>query len=236
MVGIRRFNALYIQDCLRENWAGDRIICLGDYADDLPDGMFTDAELKEYGFDHLESKDSLYRAFTRVFVHRSPPSRFDFGEMMDRLGMDAYDGDRLSFYETKLYPWMRRHTIRPNSKAVSPWVLRNLSKNVYVRADKLALEPEDIGPKPWMIKGMSFGSLVASRIAWSSDPSMAMSYSYDHDMHRGVWAGDRFDIVGIQQVEEGWIDVTAEAKKELEEIWKSEFGDNWEETVVESGL
>lgn len=63
-----------------------------------------------------------------------------------------------------------------------------------------------------------------------------MEYCNEHNMHRGVWAEDRFDVVNIREVEEGWEDVSAEAKKELRDIWKSEFGDNWAERVVKLGL
>jgi hypothetical protein len=57
-----------------------------------------------------------------------------------------------------------------------------------------------------------------------------MSY-YDKDIHRGVWAGDRFDITTINQVgiENGkkWTDVSNEVANEMTEIWVGEYGNEW---------
>lgn len=58
-----------------------------------------------------------------------------------------------------------------------------------------------------------------------------MSY-YDEDIHRGVWAGDRFDITTIDQIgvkdgEKQWTDVSDEVAKEMTEIWVGEYGNEW---------
>ncbi len=44
---------------------------------------------------------------------------------------------------------------------------------------------------------------------------------------------DRFDIVSVNDVEreDQWTDISAAARKELEEIWESEFGSNWQDLV-----
>lgn len=225
MVGVRRLKALHIEYNLRENFAGDRIIFLADHLNKFPEGMLTDAELEKYP--------------RHVYEHEPPPTYFDYGEIMQRCPI--YDPKTRTCRWRCLYKyvlWMGiEGTTRHHAKPDSPWALRNLSKKVYVRADKLALKPEHIGPEPWTIKGMSFGSLVASRTAWSSDLSIATTHLNNNPaMHRGTWAGDRFDIVDIHDVEEGWVDVSAEAKDGLGKIWKLEFGDNWEELVVRHSL
>jgi hypothetical protein len=116
----------------------------------------------------------------------------------------------------------------PESKK---WVLRNLTTREFVRADAIALKPDLVkGP---LINGLGFGEVVLSRICWSSDP--ATSTPYEGPLHRGVWAGHRFDIttiekLQIQKEEEGadqWKDVSEEVAKEVEAIWKCEFGDDW---------
>ena len=76
------------------------------------------------------------------------------------------------------------------------WILRNLTTQEYVRAEAIALKPEYInGP---IIRGeIGFGEVVLSRICWSSNICVNMSYNteeYNGNIHRGVWAGHRFDI------------------------------------------
>jgi hypothetical protein len=77
-------------------------------------------------------------------------------------------------------------------------------------------------------KRVGFGEIVLSRISFSSDSSVSMRYA--GDIHRGVWAGDRFDIVGSEWLEgldvdtaAAWVDVSDEVLKEVEGIWRSEY-------------
>ncbi|KAF8916448.1 hypothetical protein CPB85DRAFT_1432131 [Mucidula mucida] len=137
----------------------------------------------------------------------------------------------LPMYKYDFSPWLRLYTTRRVYALGNgePVVLRNLSKKVYVRQDALALKSDNDAS----VHYMSFGSLVLARIAWSNDSSMAMEYATNHDLHRGVWAGDRFDTASVDDVEhdDQWTDVSAAARKELEEIWESEFGSNWQDFV-----
>jgi hypothetical protein len=51
-----------------------------------------------------------------------------------------------------------------------------------------------------------------------------------YGIHRGIWAGHRFDITQIDALdgENGWKDVTESVYDELVGIWKSKYGANWE--------
>ncbi|KAJ7325769.1 hypothetical protein DFH08DRAFT_711088, partial [Mycena albidolilacea] len=74
---------------------------------------------------------------------------------------------------------------------------------------------------------VGFGQIVLSRICFSTDSTVAMAY--EGDIHRGVWVGDRFDIVGSEWLEGlegavGWTDVSDEVLAEVEAIWRSEYG------------
>ncbi len=69
------------------------------------------------------------------------------------------------------------------------WVLRNLSKRLYVRADVLAGKPDFKGP---FVEPFGFGDLLLANITWSSD---SVNMEYGHALVLGPWAGDRFDIV-----------------------------------------
>jgi hypothetical protein len=60
-----------------------------------------------------------------------------------------------------------------------------------------------------------------------------MDYEDREVIHRGVWAGDRFDITSADALDEKdedgrsveWTDVTDEVLKEMYEIWLSEYGE-----------
>jgi hypothetical protein len=90
-------------------------------------------------------------------------------------------------------------------------ILRNISKRQYVRRRALR---KMTCPTHWQWDTVDLGHVVMSRICWSSDSSVAMSYK--GDIHRGVWAGDRFDITSADALDEKdengqeveWTDVT----------------------------
>lgn len=78
-------------------------------------------------------------------------------------------------------------------------MLRNLTTKELVRAEAIALKPEYIrGPH---ISHLGFGEVVLSRIAWSTSDTVAMNYNSQPGVciHRGVWAGHRFDIVMVAE-------------------------------------
>jgi hypothetical protein len=102
--------------------------------------------------------------------------------------------------------------------------LRNLSQRVFVRSDTLS---------EIMVGTPEYGDLgrvMLAHICWSSDASKAMEYW--GDIHRGDWAGDRLDVVTLKTFGSDaelttWEDVTEFVADTMEEIWKSEFFDEW---------
>jgi len=94
------------------------------------------------------------------------------------------------------------------------WVLRNLSKRVYVRADVLAGKPGATGP---FLEPFGFGDLLLTNITWSTDK---INMDYGHILVLGPWAGDKFDIVpwdvakkDIKKEKKAWKDVSEEQAK-----------------------
>ncbi|MCJ1250987.1 hypothetical protein MMC30_008217 [Trapelia coarctata] len=77
------------------------------------------------------------------------------------------------------------------------WVLRNLMTREFVRGDAIALR-EDLVDGP-LIEGLGFGEVVLSRICFSSDGNANMFY--EEGIHRGVWAGHRFDITTLRKLQ-----------------------------------
>ena len=118
------------------------------------------------------------------------------------------------FYERELY--------LPEPGHANSRVLRNLSKRVFVRSDTLN---EIMIGRP---ENRGLGSVLVAHICWSTNPNTATPYE---DLHRGIWAGDRFDIVPLKDFDlhaeetggPGWEDVTASVASTMVDIWEADF-------------
>jgi hypothetical protein len=191
-------------------WAGDQIICTGDYLepDDLPECL---SSLK-------------YEKFVRNVQKR--------GRELSVLS----DHDPVSRVQSMICGWHhvppqdRRRLLSPIRISYrNPEILRNISKRQYVRRSDF-LEMCKACPEDWRMSYVDLGHVVVSRFCWSSDPSASMAYQ--GDIHRGVWAGDRFDITSADAIEERdengqqveWTDVTGEVINEIRDIWSCVYG------------
>ncbi|KIL71495.1 hypothetical protein M378DRAFT_155074 [Amanita muscaria Koide BX008] len=87
-------------------------------------------------------------------------------------------------------------------------ILRNLSKRVYVREQDLLRYQEDEGVK----ETWGFDQLILINTAWSNDSSCGL----ESDLIPGSWAGDRFDITVLKNIDpELWKDVTEQEAKNM---------------------
>ncbi|KAJ7480547.1 hypothetical protein FB451DRAFT_1446318, partial [Mycena latifolia] len=74
---------------------------------------------------------------------------------------------------------------------------------------------------------VNLGEILLTRICFLSNDWV--STPWDGGIHRGVWTGNRFDIVPSKWLEgqsgdgNPWTDVTEEVLKEFEEIWCAEY-------------
>lgn len=100
------------------------------------------------------------------------------------------------------------------------FLLRNLTKQCFVRSDTLGGEDAD--------PALGLGSALISKICWSSDPETDLRTN----PLPGAWAGDGFDVVSLEDIEresgegmKGWSDATEEVRALLVKIWR-----DWEET------
>ncbi|KAF8997396.1 hypothetical protein BDQ17DRAFT_1363291 [Cyathus striatus] len=165
-----------------ENWCDDRIICFGDYAD-----------LKGLRYKQVKQKVRRRRAGDIV---EEEMLLWEPQEVYSHLG---------GRYDTV-------QNLERDTEDISPYVLRNMSKKMYVRGD---------GAKFSDGKTL-LGHCLFSRICWSSDPSSSMSHPFDApEITRGLWAGDRFDVVLFEDVKdalesERWKDITKQIKAEVE--------------------
>ncbi|KAG6876801.1 hypothetical protein C0993_000355 [Termitomyces sp. T159_Od127] len=106
-------------------------------------------------------------------------------------------------------------------------VFRNLTTKEYVRGDAIKKVP-NIPDMSWRRPlRLEFEHVLYIRTTWSSNPSLGYRYDGPLQIHRGVWAGHRFDVTRIGRVvdEAGvavddWKDVTEEVLNEVVEIWE----------------
>ncbi|KAJ7205671.1 hypothetical protein C8J57DRAFT_1484994 [Mycena rebaudengoi] len=212
------------------SWAGDRIIYAGDYLqnDDIPVGILTAAENKalqppaQYDDDDDDDDDDNDDDDERRSLYSLPYTQMDrlpitmrnfwtFHCPFHTKSRDVIDGYVLE----SLY---RRQPTTP--APTEPAFLRNLSRKKYVRELALRdLKTKYSGTRVLMAD-VSLAEVAIIRICLSSDPSIATPY--EGDLHRDVWAGDRFDIVEgnewLGNEEGGWVDASKEVLKELEDI------------------
>ncbi|KAJ1954805.1 hypothetical protein GGI12_005711 [Dipsacomyces acuminosporus] len=180
-------------------WAGKRIICVGDYADDYPEGFLTKEEEEEF------SGKSLYD-YADVFGKPSNQK-----QLTNLTFKRAYRCIRHFPHRTKLI-----QALLPAYRYVKGsdprCILRNLTTKEYVCAKDL----NDI-------KGsynICLGHVLLARICWSTDDSVSMANI--NEIHRGKWAGHRFDITTIDKVDRTWKDVGKELCQEVYNIFEAD--------------
>jgi hypothetical protein len=223
LIGRSRMKAFILEHAM--SWAGDRIVCVGNYLDyaDIPEGILTTEELEEL------------RALNEASDNNDDDG-YGLTSLCDKeLREDDFDPHSLvrSFlrgYHDRIPQWGHKKLgSLIHLRYRKPDVLRNISKRQYVRRAAL-LEMRQTCPKHWEFKHVDLGHLVFSRFCWSTDPYVYMRYR--GPICRGVWAGDRFDITSADALDERdengqqieWVDVTEEALEEMRHIWSSEFG------------
>lgn len=245
--GETRIHELYFS--FHAPWMGHSLICLGDNSEDLPAECVYDHQLNEYAetlaipqhFDQYTSDRGSLPADVEVartrFVAESPEKPITY--LVHRIWhystrrerkypqINCFNHSISREEDIYLNKWYQsdRMPLRWNKLAPrGPLILRNFTKQVYVRSDTLAIN--DLG---W-----GLGRAIMCRICWSSDSSTSMSY--DGDISHGVWAGDKFDVVSLESLggnvdafsNDGWSDVSLGVREEIFNIWRSEFPDEWE--------
>ncbi|KAG6051217.1 hypothetical protein E4U17_006261 [Claviceps sp. LM77 group G4] len=226
-------------------WAGQQLITVGDCneVDDYPPGLFATEEDKENLLkrrpEDEESEDEVDQPpvgqrpltlYDRIRISFTEPPNATRAIDRDDSILKALDED--SCYRTvKNVFFMGSDDFYPRDEV---WILRNLTTHQYVRREPLELQP-GLAHGPF-VQGIGFGCVVLSRISWSSDSNVAL-----HDptgrIHRGLWAGHRFDITTMTRHEkltagQNWTDVTEELVEEVTAIWSANMGPNWKQEVL----
>jgi hypothetical protein len=177
------------------SWAGDRIICVGDYIRPPYPSALSAEELAE--------TQRTFRDEDNGRVRRKE---------LYKLASDNYGSPK------------DIHQFQPfiDTTASTDFVLRNLSKRLYVRAGEVAINKQLInGPN---IKHFGFGHIVLAFISWSDGT---------HD----DWAADRFDIVSSDVLnndvnKELWEDVSQSFVENVKSYFEDELGKEWQEEMM----
>ncbi|KAG5996198.1 hypothetical protein E4U52_007138 [Claviceps spartinae] len=216
--------------------AGQQLITVGDYVevDDHPPGLFATEEDKETLLarrpedEEAEDEESEIR---RSFVTERPEAKTRLRDRKLYSILDALRQDPC-YRTVKNAIKMQRDDFYPRDEV---WILRNLTTQQYVRREPLELGP-GLAHGPF-VRGIGFGSVVLSRISWSSDDNTALQDPTGR-IHRGLWAGHRFDITTMTRHEkltagQNWTDVTEEVVEEVTAIWSEGSGPNWKQELLE---
>ncbi|KAJ7668774.1 hypothetical protein DFH06DRAFT_1126214 [Mycena polygramma] len=144
------------------SWAGERILCVGDYLknEDIPEGILTEDELDEFTDD---GQDTLYEFPFDEIPNQVRYAGFSMDGLWKICGVDdsfcaGRDFERVIFGD---YDYLA--------------VLRNLTRQAYVRETALLeLKAHYAGTR--VEECIGFGEALMTRICLSSDPTAALAW------------------------------------------------------------
>lgn len=192
--------------------AGDRLITVGDYAKGVPPNAVTAAEVKALEIQLHQFYQTGPGTDMPEYTYPNPLYQIAevqsvTDELWDFVGtkIRRVRASRLGKKEMGLLDGLMLLPPLPSSSAGA--VLRNLDRKVYIRDDSVADADSDFPS--------NLGDVACVKTLWTEDSSGTMKFGC-----HGVWAGARFDIVGLEEVKgvKGWVDGSPEAV-EVEEEW-----------------
>ncbi|KAJ3480394.1 hypothetical protein NLI96_g8394 [Meripilus lineatus] len=225
-----------VQDILVNvpSYVGNRLVCLGDYAEDndLPEG-FTPEDLSKAAAWHEGEEGNFYSYASEAFR-----GAFRGSDCMPYLRKKW----RLLYFCCS-HPCEQRaleDLVQLQYPEESECILCNLTKREYVTAK--AVEKETGGKMMWYERGyesgIGFEEILLCNICWSSDPSCNLAY--EGPIHRGRWAADRFEITTLDNLEKlepvkggldkEWVDVSDEILTEVVKIFDKDC-EGWRKTL-----
>ncbi|KAI9474895.1 hypothetical protein BX667DRAFT_340408 [Coemansia mojavensis] len=163
-------------------WAGKRIICVGKYGKDYPENVLTEKEKA------IMSEKSLYNYadnFSCAYVYDE-----SYYYKCPRVYKYCYGSSVLMFILKRFMA-----ILSPVSRDEAKLVLLNMTTNEYVRKSRILPE-----------YGFGFGHIILLHACWSSNLSTGIYC--EEEIHRGPWAGHRFEITSIDLVNQDATDVS----------------------------
>ena len=148
-------------------WAGDAIICLGEYTTALPEKEEVPETVASAFMEAFNAEEGLVSP-----CFWAPPS---FLETMNWFPCGS------GLHRT-LREWLDRRFVHNSLR----WTLRNLSTRQYVRDNAIKFYVPEID------NCTGLGQALAFRCGWSQDSSTSTPAE---GLNEGCWAGDKLDIV-----------------------------------------
>lgn len=198
-------------------WAGDRIICLGNYAHSWPEGVVTAADFRQKSTADVE------------WTSNDETSDEESSSDTDEASQDPTKRPSASFL--RVCHSIRSTYFDQETRAAYPqdqvWVLRNITKKLYVRSDGIPTKNPDYALTYEGHRGLEsypgLGNVLLANIGWSDDGSTSMRCD-GYNLTGGSWAGDRIDVrlmdhVMEDMIQEGWKDISRQEAKLLHGIW-----------------
>ncbi|KAF8251699.1 hypothetical protein K440DRAFT_668028 [Wilcoxina mikolae CBS 423.85] len=200
------------------SWAGQKLICVNGATDSYPKTLGITRRYLGLPQNLLKFSEEGYSTAGWQSLPRPPRIKYSMlAALPEPVRSQAFD------LTAKPLGNLTVKTFFPNDRI---WILRNLTRHEYVRADKFAKSPDKIdGPH---IKPFGFGEIILSRIIWSS-------HVLTNGINRGVWAGHCFDITTLDRLmEDGrdyivsknpehWDDISEEVARDMDAIWSGLF-------------
>ncbi|KAL1752796.1 hypothetical protein FB107DRAFT_292895 [Schizophyllum commune] len=202
--------------------AEHRLICVGEYTepDDIPPGLELTEEEKEELNNTVEDEDDGEECCATL------------SNIPSKDSIERRDLESVLFSESR---WKWHVYYIPGLTGAIQFdpslVLRNLSTRQYVRGQAIKEFNQTVVPGHNGREGMvpCLADAIMPRVCWASDGCMSINYEGPLQVHRGVWAGNRFDIVPedlflaeCKSSDQPWTDVSAEVIAEVEAIWVAE--------------
>ncbi|KAF3934486.1 hypothetical protein ABW19_dt0203757 [Dactylella cylindrospora] len=225
--GFKAFDNVDFAGYERRRWKGDRMrtICYGfsPTNDKQKSNILYPKcpDSNEEGAQIFRSRDKIYRSIMDSNEYPLEIKKICYFLVCGR----QYDLRKAPLMKRKKGAKRRLPFPKPNDGYVpvsKKYIIRNLSKKEYITYEG-AGEVAKLIRKSTSLKWTRYGAVTCSvetaaistflmAIMWGGDPvnpPQAWNVQVPPAYFRGVWAGDRFDIVDIEEVEtEGWEDVS----------------------------
>ena len=201
------------------DWAGDRIICVGEYGieGDLPLGVLTPCELVEYNLPEQLGASSYGEGWERAKILYYVPE-VAVGWMRNdpeanRWDKDIRDDTLLRMFSTTAFTDLSEPTSSTPEPTSGILVVRNLTKRQYIRGDLIIATAGD----PLFEMDKYLGEIAFFAMMWSNDhPYYDVPDEMEERLAHGCWAGDRIDLARVEKDVFGelgelaeWTDMTA---------------------------
>ncbi|TFY81160.1 hypothetical protein EWM64_g2856 [Hericium alpestre] len=217
---------------LSRSFAGDRLICAGDYVQLGDRSLVVDTEATEKDTPELaDAKRCLQHEVNKSWPgpeeQQFLPLEF-VREALQARGVCNWSED-MDLFNSLRDPETMRFPPRfygiPSDR--HPRILRNLTAGEYVRESALISWKAQNSILQHDVADVTLGHICAIKIYWAVGVA---PLDWDDNLHRGPWAMHRFDIVSATELEgmeedkkTMWKDVSEEVLEELESIWN----DRW---------